>query len=223
MKCSAGAGFITALGLAFVVSPLGAQDLDQMVKWTAAEVIHYDVVAEYSGQTRILVGDSGRVTGYSTQVKDRYEIGFDWNPTEMAMVGKPVFKNFPATLPNGTPAGTMFGQSCPQPKMNGSYDHVEVLGAKTGLLGSNSLELSVRRTYPAGSIPYAAEGPCTNWAEAPKKTETATDGVLVPPGLYLAMPTAAGANITFGKDGKTMILQDTPNGWTYTYTLRIVK
>jgi len=164
------------------------------------------------------------VTAYPTQVKDRYEIGFDWSPTEMTMVGKPVFKNFPSTLPVGTPARASFNaQTCPQPRMTGSYDHVEVIGAKTGMLGSNSLELSVKRTYPAGAIPYATEVPgCTNWADTPAKTETVTEGLFVPPGMYLAMPAAAAPGMTIGKDGKTINFQD-KLGWAYVYTLRIVK
>ena len=100
---------------------------------------------------------------------------------------------------------------------------MEVIGAKTGMLGSNSLELSVKRTYPAGAIPYATEVPgCTNWADTPAKIDTVTEGLFVPPGMYLGMPAAAPAGMTIGKDGKTITLQD-KLGWAYTYTLRIVK
>ena len=216
---------LAVLGLAILVSTVRAQNIDEMAKWTSAEVVHYDVVAEYTGTTPVLVPIKGApVTSYPTQVKDRYEIGFDWNPTEMTMVGKPVFKNFPSTLPVGTPARSSFNaQTCPQPRMTGSYDHVEVIGAKTGMLGSNSLELSVKRTYPAGAIPYATEVPgCTNWADAPAKIDTVTEGLFVPPGMYLAMPAAAAPGMTIGKDGKTINFQD-KLGWAYVYTLRIVK
>ena len=220
-----GSRVVTAFGLAILATTVRAQNIDEMVKWTSAEVVHYDVIAEYTGTTPVLVPMKGAsVTSYPTQVKDRYEIGFDWNPTEMVMVGKPVFKNFPSTLPAGTPARSSFNaQACPQPRMTGSYDHVEVTGAKTGMLGSNSLELSVRRTYPAGAIPYATEvGGCVNWAEAPAKVDTLTAGLFVPPGMYLAMPATAGAGITIGNDGKTINFQD-KLGWAYVYTLRIVK
>ena len=220
-----GSRVVTALGLAILVSTVHAQNIDEMVKWTSAEVVHYDVVAEYTGTTPVLVPIKGApVTSYPTQVKDRYEIGFDWSPTEMTMVGKPVFKNFPSTLPGGTPARSSFNaQTCPQPRMTGSYDHVEVIGAKTGMMGSNSLELSVKRTYPAGAIPYATEtGGCVNWADTPAKVDTVTEGLFVPPGMYLAMPAAASPGMTIGKDGKTIAVQN-KSGWAYTYTLRIVK
>jgi len=104
-----------------------------------------------------------------------------------------------------------------------SSDHVEVVGAKTGLPGSNSVELNLKRTYPEGMVAYAGEGPCNNWHDMPAKTETMTDGFLVPPGMYFGMPQPAGSVLTVGKDGKTMTPVDAPNGWKYTYTLRIVK
>ena len=217
--------FVAALGLTILLPTTHAQNVDEMVRWTSAEVVHYDVVAEFTGETAILVPNKGApVTSYSTQVKDRYEIGFDWNPIEMTMVGKPVFKNYPSTLPGGTPARPSFNaQTCPQPKIAGSYDHVEVLAAKTGMMGSNSLELSVKRSFPAGAIPYATEMPgCVNWADAPAKIDTVTEGLFVPPGMYLAMPAAAAPGMTIGKDGKTINFQN-KLGWAYTYTLRIVK
>ena len=106
-----GSRVVTALGLAILVSTLRAQNIDEMARWTSAEVVHYDVIAEYTGTTPILVPNKGAtVTSYPTQVKDRYEIGFDWNPTEMTMVGKPIFKNFPSTLPGGTPVDTKVGE-----------------------------------------------------------------------------------------------------------------
>lgn len=131
---------MTALAIAGVALPVRAQDIGEMVKWTSAQAIHYDVV-----------------------------------------------------------------------------------GAKTGPLGSNSLELTLKRSYPAARVAYAGEGPCNNWLDWPAKTENLMGGCIVPLGMMFAMPQAAGFNLTVGEDGKTMTLVDEPNGWKYTYTLRIVK
>jgi hypothetical protein len=43
----------------------------------------------------------------------------------------------------------------------------------------------------------------------------------VPPGMYLAMPQAAGQTISVGTDGKTMVLDD--NRATGSTPIRIVK
>lgn len=81
----------------------------------------------------------------------------------------------------------------------------------------------MKRSYPPGQVAYAGEGPCNNRLDIPAKSETITGGLLVPPGMYFAMPQPAGANLSVGEDGRTMTLVDAPNGWTYTFTLRIVK
>src|SRR5688572_10558774 len=80
--------------LAFGASSIHAQNVNDMVKWTSAQVVHYDVVAEYSGNTNVLLA-SGYATSYATQVKDRFEVGFDWNPLEMTMVRSPCSRTFP--------------------------------------------------------------------------------------------------------------------------------
>jgi hypothetical protein len=51
-----------------------AQDVDAMAKWTAATVIHYSVVGEFSGETRILSFEKSFPVSDSTQVTDRVEV-----------------------------------------------------------------------------------------------------------------------------------------------------
>lgn len=210
---------ITALGAATLGSPVGAQgppDIQAMLKWQQAQAIRYDVVAEYAGAVPTLATPPNSPVGIAaTQVTDRYEISFDWNPTSMGVVGKPTFKNFPSK------SSQMPGGKCPAPRVSGSYEHVEVVDAKTGPPTSNSLELSIRRTYPAAVIDYPNEkGVCTS-LNIPATTTMDTQGLLVPLGMYLAMPQAVPSNINVGKDGQTMTLKDA--AWTYTYKLRIVK
>ena len=107
--------------------------------------------------------------------------------------------------------------------MAGTYDHAEVTDAKSGPVGTNALVLSLNRAEAAGAVPYVNENGCNNWANAVAKLVPATLSVQVPPGMYLAMPQAAGKTITVGTDGKTMVLEDKASSWKYTYTLRIVK
>jgi hypothetical protein len=71
-----------------------------MMKWSAAEIVHYDVLADFSGEVEIMRAQG---TPYRTQVKDRVEVGFDWNQNETKLVGTPVVKNFPTTVGAVTP------------------------------------------------------------------------------------------------------------------------
>jgi len=190
-----------------------AQDMDAFAKWSAAEDVHYDVTAEYAGTTPILA-IGGPVDAL---VQDRFELSFDWNAQEMKLLGKPTFKNFPSTVPT---AAELFAKACQvPPPFRGSYDHLEVVDVKQ--LGLQQLELTGKRTYPEGSVPavIATEG-CKLHPSA-AKTETVTLKLDVYPGTLLALQTSGGT-VTVLKDGKTLIAKE-PDGWTRTYTLKIVK
>jgi len=188
-------------------------DMDLMMKWSSVAVIHYDVVAEYAGETEILRGPRGFT--YGTQVRDRIELAFDWNQNETKLASTPVIKNFPTTV---SPASTK--PDCPPVRLGGTYEHADVSAAKS-MDFNPVLELTVKRTFPDGAIPYPGEkaaGECGDaWDESAARSEMTTLGVLVLPAMYFAMPGSAPAGITLGKDGKTMTMVQ--GGWTYTYTL----
>ncbi len=199
--------------LALGATPVTAQqpDLDLMAKWSGAEVVHYDVVAEYSGETEIL--NVGSVT-YRAPVQDRIEVGFDWHQLEMKLVGMPVIKNFPTTVAQGKAI-----PPCPLARVTGAYEHANATAASS-VAYNPVLELASTRTFPAGAMPHRDELGCGNsWDEVAAKTAPVSVGILVLPSLYLAMPAAAGASVTVGKDGKTMT--STISVWTYTYPLSI--
>lgn len=220
--------FAATFALAGVAPVASAQGIDpeMLMKWAGATVVHYDVVAEYSRVTEILTGGS---FGHwrETAVKDRFEVSFDWNPSVNALVGKPVFRNVPSTV------ATVFEGACQQPKVDGPYEHLEILDAKADHV---ELELTIRRVYPGGASPYLNENRVCGMEALAPKTVTVTHVLTVVPGSLFAMPqnapehvrvgeqrSATGA-VTVGKDEKTIVVDDTAtNGWKYTYTLKIVK
>ena len=116
----------------------------------------------------------------------------------------------------------MAGKACPPPRINGTDEHFEGVDAKAGAMGTNSLEVVAKRNYPGGAVPYALEGACDLVDTFAATTESVTHSMLVQPGMYLAMPAAAGKNVAVGKDGKSMTVVD-KLGWTFRYTLTIVK
>ena len=180
-----------------------------MAKWSAVTVIHYAVIGEYNATPTVIRGAKG--FRRDANVTDRVEIGFDWDQNETALVGTPTFKNFPSTF-------SMIAEpTCPPAKINGVYEHWDLVSVKQF---STVLQLAVKRSIPAGSIPYAGEGtPCGEaWDDAAAKSETSDVMLIVPPTMYFAMPSAGGATLSISKDGKSMILDDRANGWTWTYT-----
>jgi hypothetical protein len=197
--------------LAFLGLPAslaGAQDVDMMAKWSAVAVVRYVVVGEFAGEPTIMWGANG--FSRKGRVTDRIEVTFDWNQNEMALVGTPTVKNFPSSVVETAVPG------CPAARINGTYEHLDGVAAKQF---SSVLELAATRRYPAGAIPYAGEGACGEaWDTAADSLETVDMMLLVLPTVYFGMPAAGGANLSISKDGKSMILVDEPNGWTWTYT-----
>ena len=224
MRHRSGSMQILVLALLLVPSAARGQDIEAMMKWQTAQAIHYDVVAVYNGNAIIIKTDAPTRASYNGQVTDRVEIGFDWSPAGMSLVGQPTFKNFPSALPAGTPSYVVAGAQCAGPKISSPYDHVEVVGAKAGVPGSNALELSAKRTFGAGSISNWNEHGCNNWVQATAASETVSLAIPVPLGLMLAMPKETlPANMTV-KGPDTIVIDDSKkNGWTYTYTLKVVR
>ena len=153
---------VVTMCLGCLPAAVGAQqlpDMDLMAKWSAVAVVHYAVVGEYAGDTMIIYGAQG--TSGKARVTDRVELGFDWNQNETALVGRPTFTNFPSRVTLIPVAG------CPPTRMNGSYDHIEILSVKQK---SSVLQVGTKRSYPAGSIPYVGESTCGDaWNDSAAK------------------------------------------------------
>jgi hypothetical protein len=216
---------------AFFAPVASAQDIDPelFMKWAAAEVVHYDVVAEYSGVTVTLTGGKGAWRSWNqSAVKDRFEISFDWNPAKLTLVGTPVYRNSPSN------ASKVFEGACQQPVFDGPYEHLEIVGVTFSLPGE--LHLSAKRMFPAGAQPNLGDNGRCGLEAVAAKTEMVTHSVPIIPGTALVMPHLAPKHVRIGEkvsetntvaigtDQKTIVVDDTAtNGWKYTYTLRIVK
>lgn len=217
---------LTTLVAAFVVSRAAARQDDQMdvelfMKWATAEVVHYDVVAEYSARTPILTG------GSKATVKDRFEVSFDAMPQQAWMTGKPAFKNTASTVSNDVEA------ICMPPQISGSYEHLDIVDAKPTY---QALKLTIKRTFPLANVSGRSDttGAC-GYSPAPGRVDTLEFAIPVIPGTGFASPAAAPTHVVIGepggskntviigKDQKTIVVDASADGWKYTYTVRIVK
>jgi hypothetical protein len=219
---------IVVLGVLVAGSvPLAAGDRQQVdmelyMRWAQAQLVHYDVVADYSGQTPILVGAA------KASVKDRFEVSFDYVPMSGTITGKPVFKNVVTTF------STVFEVVCAKPQVNGPYEHLDIVDTKPA---KTTLELTIKRSFPSGALPGRSDttGEC-GLGPVAAHVETLVDKIPAIPGMFFAMPGKTPTHIqigehssqtgavTFAKDGKTIVVDDTAtNGWKYTYTVTIVE
>jgi hypothetical protein len=180
-----------------------AQDMDAMMKWSAADVIKYHIVGVYSKKTDVVAGTD---IGYA-DVTDRVVIDLTWKMSEGKLVGTPTITNEKSTIKNLS----NYDPKCNPPTLKGEYEHFTLLSIKDGIPGS--AEMQVQRVYPPVNVIQFCSG-------APKavagKTETTVEefGVVSP--MLFAMPLTDNKEVAISADKKSIIV--TRNGWTWTFT-----
>lgn len=203
---------VAAIVLAPCATPVFAQNVNAMAKWTALTVVRYRVVGEFSGTTTILSG-AKNVVPSTASVTDRVEIDFDWNQSEMKLVGKPVIRNFPTKVVALNP-----GPNCSVPKIGGTFELATFTAIDDSSMErmSGVLNTTVKRDQPGGSACGPSEAG-TVWETAPAKSETLQQKFMVAQAMALAMP----GMIPATPDGKSLVLK--ADGWTWTQTPTPVK
>jgi hypothetical protein len=192
------AALIVTAGFA---SPAAGQDIDAMARWTAATVIRYRVVGEYAG-----------VQNGLAEVTDRLEFEFDWDQTEMKIVGKPVIRNFP------TKVGKVgAGPGCGPYKIEGPLEFATVTAVEVHpTMGmSGVLVLKSTQDEPASATCSIGDSGVPVWTTWKAKTVSHDIGFMVGQPVMLGLPGQS------TPDGKSLIVKG--DGWTWTQTPTIVK
>ena len=196
--------------------PAAAQgpDLDAMMKWGQAQVLHWHVVGEFSGKAVVFKGSAWQ----PVPTTDRVELDFDWNNIEQKLIGKAVFKNSPSRSdPLVIQPQLAKIPGCEPPRLNGPFEYFTMVDAVSESM--TIVELKGKRDYPGGAIMGVDEmtGKC-GWNPQAAGSENASVKVVIPPGVAMASP---GFEMT--KDRKSIITRNEPAGWTWTLTPRIVR
>lgn len=194
----------TVAAILSIASPATAQiDTDVMQKWMTVTVVHYSVTGEYAADTMVVNAGTNGIA----DVRDRVEIGFDYDQTTAKLVGEPTFKNFASevgSLRNGA-------EGCTPPTLHGAYEHFTLMTLQEGLSGQ--LEMIAQRDYAAADMPRV----CTDGPEAvAARSVTETDSFVVPGVMILAMPLDSNGGLTVSADRAT--ITRIADGWTWTYT-----
>ena len=210
-------GVVLILGALVSARESAAQNIDLMAKWTAATLVNYKVVADFSGEAVLFTADGTPGRG---MVTDRFEVEFDWNQSEFAMIGKPIIKNFPSklvsVLKNGTCTTTV----------SGAFKHATIVELRNDpALGmSNAVHAETQRDLSAGTVATDSEvGPCAKVFQAAARSVRHRIALPTPNGMMLAMPSGQAG---YQHNGKAFIIKAASSdekGWTYTVTPTIVK
>jgi hypothetical protein len=192
------------LTMAASLAPAHAQqmDMDAMMKWGAADLVHYHIVGVYQAKAHIAGDGSGQA-----DVSDRVVIDLTWKLSEMKLVGQPTFQNFKSIAANLSDREP----TCLAPVLKGEYEHYDLLGIKEGLGGA--LELSVQTTYPV--VDVAQFCTASRKAVPAKKATRPEDFAMVSP-VTFGMPLPDSDDLRISKDKKSLVVKK--GGWTWTYT-----
>lgn len=210
-------GVFLVLGALVSARESAAQNIDLMAKWTSATVVNYKVTAEFSGEAVLFSADGLKGRG---MVTDRFEVEFDWNPSEFAMIGTPKIRNFPSKL-----VSVLKNHTCTT-TVSGAFEHATIVELRNdpALAMANAVHAETQRDLPAGTVASASEvGPCAMVLQAAAQSVRHRIAVPAPNGMMLAMPSGQGA---YQHNGKSFIIKagsTEDKGWTYTVTPTIVK
>jgi hypothetical protein len=195
-----------ALLLTWRMAPAQEQqpDMEAMMHWSSANIVRYHITGVYQAQTNV-IGASGEI-GYA-DVTDRVTIDLKWNLPESKLAGMPTFLNEKSVVKNLR----NYEPKCLPPKLNGEYEHFELLGIKDGLGGA--LELQVRTTYPAAEVVQFCTG---KRKSVPASVKTRPEDFTVVSPVMFGMPLPDSDNLRISPDKKSLIVKK--GGWTWTYT-----
>lgn len=195
---------------ALFVSPAGAQMYDDaaLKKWSAATIIHYEAAGVFSDKHVQLPADDADLYG---DVVEKVTLSFDWDKNSRKIVGTPKITNHPAVVSNFV----AIEKGCPVGKLNGAYEHFDVVSMAAD--GSGSIELKGKRIHPETLVTQACGSSMTKFPGAVTEQSThigPPDPVML---AYRSMMPKDGS-LSFTADGKSMIMKALNNNWVWTFT-----
>lgn len=214
MTCSTArqTGVAVVAAIILMSAPAIAQqaDVNAMVKWMSAPVVHYKVVGEYTGEVGIM-GTGPGPGGVMAKVSDRVEFEFDVDG-QMKLLSTPIIRNAP------TKSEISYEQRCPSPRIDGTFEFMTVSSLTQQV--ASTFEFAMTRNFVGGVVSYMGEGKCgvsnfTATSEMSKKVIT----FVIPMMMAIGEPgkPLPGGEATMTADGKS-IVQKRDDGWVWTTT-----
>jgi hypothetical protein len=177
-------------------------------KWSSVTAVHYEAVGVLSDKHVRLPADDADLYG---DVVERVTLSFDWDKSARKIVGAPKIVNHPAAVSNLV----AIEKGCPVGKLNGAYEHFDVVAMEAD--GGGSIELKGRRIHPETLVTQACGSSMTKFAGGVEEVTThigPPDPVML---AYRAMMPADGP-VTFTPDGRSMVMKVLNNNWVWTFT-----
>lgn len=204
------AGFLAFGAAALLAGGAPQIDIATVQKWARAEVVSYHVDGAFSGWTSV----SHQWASAEGDVTDSMTVDFEWNLNQRKVIGPVKFSNGGSSVK----AVRSSLKDCPAPGMPASYEHFT--GATAAQDFDARILLKGERAYGAIDVPLECPASLKLLA-SPAKTVEATLYLAIPDPRMLGLGDTGTPNVTVSTDHKSFTVKG--DGWTWTYTPRLVK
>lgn len=189
-------------------------DMAAVQKWSNVKVVRYDVSGEIAlkGQ-QIPPADADLYA----DVTERVRLSIEWDVRKQAIIGKPVITNEPATLANlaSIDKGEKGGRRCPTGKVNGPYEHFDVVEVRQARPGG-PIELVGKRIHPDTEVSEACSSKLRPYKGATREVK---EYIALPDPSILAFGAMMkGSGPKVSPDGRSIVLAAQNSKWVWTLT-----
>jgi hypothetical protein len=188
-------------------------DMAVMQRWEKVNIVHYEVVGEIALKAHQIPPVDADLYA---DVTDRVRLSFDWDKQKKVIVGKPTITNEAGTATNvvGVDKHQPGRKQCPTGKLNGAYEHFDVVEVRQAQAGM-ALELIGKRVHPETQVAEACGNKLKTYKGATKDVK---EHIAPPDPMILAFKSTGTPSIKLSPDGKSVIMGSLNDKWVWTFT-----
>ena len=203
-----------AATLASLASAQQTPDMAAAAKWEKVKIIQYEVVGEITLKGHQIPAADADLYA---DVTDRVRLSFTWDKEKGVIVGKPTITNETGTATNiqGVDKLSKGKKQCPTGKINGTYEHFDVVEIRQPQGPRTALELIGKRIHPETQVAEACGNKLKTYKGA---TKDAKEHIMPPDPMMLAFRQTGTPSIKVSPDGKSISMGSLNEKWVWTFT-----
>lgn len=211
-------GFRLPAALAATIASLASAQMPDMAalqRWENVKIVHYEVVGEIALKGHQIPPVDADLYA---DVTDRVRLSFDWDKRKGVLVGKPTIANEAGTAANlaGVDKGEKGRKRCPTGKINGTYEHFDVVEVRQPNGAGSALELVGKRVHPDTQVAEACGNNLKTYKGATKEVK---EFIAPPDPVMLALAKVSKVDsIKVTPDGKSIVMTASNSKWVWTFT-----
>ena len=189
-------------------------DMAAAARWEKVKIVHYEVVGEIKLKGHQIPAADADLYA---DVTDRVRLSFDWDKEKGVIVGKPTIVNETGTATNVVGLDKLGGKGrCPTGKINGTYEHFDVVEVRQPQGPRSALQLVGKRIHPETQVAEACSNNLKTYKGATKEVK---EHIAPPDPMMLVFAKMSNTpTIKVSPDGKSIVMGSLNDKWVWTYT-----